>query len=143
MGPTLTDHAFSFDSLVDSPEVEILDYRYGKSRLLAASAQVEDLERGRVRQYASINGPMLRGDSLYVKWRIRSTGQWYEDTVDLASRLPVEITDHRIHFVVKERQLYVYLISPERRPSSMPPNGPRKYDYLKVITIYPDESSGK
>jgi len=83
---------------------------------------------------------MLRGDFLYVKWRIKSTGQVYEDTVDLRRRLPADITDHRIHFIVKGPQLYVYLITPERRPPDMPPNGPRPYQYLKTITIYPDQA---
>lgn len=143
MGPTLTDHAFSFDARRESPTVKILDWRYGYSKVHGTQPERYSVASEDVQQMTSVNGPILRGDSLYVKWRIKDTGQTYEDTVDLASRLPADITDHRIHFVVKERQLYVYLISPERRPPSMPPNGPRKYDYLKVITIYPDQPRAK
>jgi hypothetical protein len=78
---------------------------------------------------------MLRGDFLYVKWRIDSTGQVYEDTVDLKSRLPRDITNHEIYFIVKGTQLVVYLITPERRLPDMEPNGPRKTQYLKTLTI--------
>lgn len=82
---------------------------------------------------------MLRGDSLYVKWRVKSSGRVYEDTVDLRNRLPRDIKDHRIYFVIKGEQLYVYLISPQRRPSDVPPNGPGMYRHRIVKTIYPDQ----
>lgn len=80
---------------------------------------------------------MLRGDFLYVKWRNERTGQVYEDTVDLRQRLPADIAKHRIHFIIKGPQLYVYLISPEPRPPNMPVNGPRMYRNLKSTLIYP------
>jgi hypothetical protein len=62
-----------------------------------------------------------------------------EETVDLRYRLPRDITDHRVYFIVRGPQLYVYLISPERRPPDMPGNGPRVYSHLKTTTIYPDQ----
>ena len=82
---------------------------------------------------------MLVGDFLYVKWRIKDTGLVYEETVDLRQRLPRNIKDHTVYFDIKGAQLYVYLISPERRPPDMPPNGPHMYDYRKIFTIYPDQ----
>ena len=82
---------------------------------------------------------MLRGDELYVKWRIKSTGSVLEDTVDLRSRLPESIKGCEIYFIVKSAQLFVYLITQERRPPDMPPNGPRHSQHLKTITIYPDQ----
>jgi hypothetical protein len=81
---------------------------------------------------------MLRGDDLYVKWRSRTTGELFEDTVDLRKRLPRDITGQTVYFAVKGPQLYVYLVSQERRASSEPPNGPRMYHHLKVTTVYPD-----
>jgi len=81
---------------------------------------------------------MLRGDFLYVKWRNKGTGQVYEDNVDLRQRLPANIVDHRIHFIIKGSKLYVYLISmKERRTSDVTPTGPEMYDHLKNIRIYP------
>lgn len=118
--PKLTTHAFSFDALRDSPDAEILDYQYGDSNILAARASQHSLENGTVRQTANINGPFLRGDLLYVKWRIKTSGKMYEDTVDLRSRLPADVTNHRIYFVIKGEQLYVYLILPERKDGCPP-----------------------
>lgn len=99
---------------------------------------------------------MLRGDFLYVKWRLKQTGEVYEDTVDLKSRLPADITDHRIHFVIRGPQLYVYLISPERlNPNPCPSQEAlrklakteapgdrifRMYCNLKITTLYPDQT---
>ncbi len=150
-GPVLTDHAFSFDAVRESPDAEILNYRYGDSRMLATHAQEGDLQRGTVRQGTNINGPMLRGDFLYVKWRIKRTGKEYEDTVDLRSRLPMDIADHRIHFVIKGPQLYVYLISPDQGLGRCPADTGktaratepgdrifRMYCDLKIDTIYPN-----
>lgn len=78
---------------------------------------------------------MLRGDFLHVKWRVEATGKVYEDTVDLKVVLPRNIEKHRIHFVVKGQQLFVYLITPELRPADAPPVGPQTYDYRKVVTL--------
>jgi hypothetical protein len=133
------DHAFGFDAISDSPDVYVIDYRYGDSKQPMARNPEYLLKEGRSLQGASINGEMRRGDSLYVKWRIKSTGQVYEDTVDLRRRLPADITAHRIYFIIKGSQLYVYLITPERRSPGTPPNGPRPYQYLETITVYPQQ----
>lgn len=131
----LVFHEFSFDATRESPEAEVLDYRYGDSRQPSARASDYDKEHGSVRQSVGIHGDMLRGDTLYVKWRIKSSGTVYEDTVDLKSLLPRDISKHRVHFIVNGDQLFVHLITPERRPPDVPPNGPREYQYLKVITL--------
>ena len=84
-GPRAVDHAFGFNAVADSPDIEILDYRYGDSKLPGAG-NAENLRReGRSIQATGIHGPMARGDSLYVKWRVRQTGRVYEDSVDLRS----------------------------------------------------------
>lgn len=139
-GPARVVHTFGFDARQDSPDIEILDYRYGDSRQPGARANPEWADLGKVAQQTSTSGEMLRGDFLYVKWRIKKTGQIYEDTVNLTARLPADISNHDIHFVVKGSLMYVYLVSPERRPPDMPPNGPRRYHEFKVFTIYPDQS---
>ncbi len=142
-GPALVVHTFSFDARQDSPDVEILDYRYGDSRQPGARAEPERVAQGRIGQQWSVSGAMLRGDFLFVKWRIKKTGQIYEDTVNLTARLPADISNHDIHFVVNGPRLYVYLVSPERRPPDMPANGPRRYSESKVFTIYPDQPKTK
>ncbi len=83
---------------------------------------------------------MILGESLYVKWRIKSTGEVFEDTVDLKSRLPRDVTSYRIYFVIDVRQLRVYLVSPILRPPDFPITGPTKYQYYKVYSIYPNST---
>lgn len=154
-GPKLTDHAFEFNASSDSPGVEILNYQYGNSNLPGTRLPPALLREGGVSGGTGINGPMPRGDSLYVKWRIKSTGEVFEDTVDLKRRLPADITRHRIYFIVKGSQLYVYLISPEKlNPNPCPSREELRrlgkadspddrifstFCYLKITRIYPDQ----
>jgi hypothetical protein len=138
--PKVVDHAFTFNVGWDSPDVDLLDYRYGTSLLPGVQNSEHLRAEGRAPLNANVNGPMRQGDSLYVKWRVKSTGQIYEDTVDLRRRLPRDITKHRIYFLIKGPQLYVYLIPPKsrKRPAGAPVNGPPGYQDLDVKTIYPD-----
>src|SRR6476660_750132 len=129
---SVVNHAFSFDANGESPEVEVLDFLYGDSKLSMTRNPEYLRKQGKSLQGAGIYGEMLPGDFLYVKWRIRGTGHVYEDKVDLRHRLPADITNHRIHFIIKGPQLYVYLVTPEPRPKDVPPNGPRTYQYLKT-----------
>ena len=131
---TLVRHAFSFEAN-EEPGIEILDYRYGESRQPGARP---DPSAGRVRQGANIIGDMRRPDALYVRWRDKTSGKVYEETVDLARLLPWDITDHRIHFTVRGPQLFVYLITPQLRPLTDQPVGPRAFQFRKVITLASD-----
>lgn len=133
------DHSFSFDALRDSPGVTVLDFRYGDGKGPGMSNDEELRAVGKSVQRTGTSGHMPRGDSLYVKWRIIGTGEVLEDTVDLKQRLPRNLEDQTLYFMIKERQLMVFLVSTERRPPNMQPNGPDKYHHLKVVTIYPDQ----
>jgi hypothetical protein len=135
--PAVVDHAFSFDVIVDSPGYEVISYRYGEGRFHTTSSDSAIRQFGRSHQATGINGPMPLGDSLYVKWRKNSTGQTYEKTIDLKSRLPTHMTNQRIHFVVSEGEIYVYLIDPLPRPPDWPSAGPKKFQYEKVRQIHP------
>jgi hypothetical protein len=131
---TLVRHAFSFEAN-EEPGIEILDYRYGESRQPGARP---DPSVGWVRQGANIIGEMRRPDALYVRWRDKTSGKVYEDTVDLARLLPRDITDHRIHFTVRGTLLFVYLITPQRRSPSDHSVGPPEYRYRKTIILAAD-----
>jgi hypothetical protein len=134
-GPTLVDHAFAFD-ITECSDAEILDYRYGNSKQPGARTTESERQSGQIRQ-TLIHGRMLRGDDLYVKWRDTRTGEVHEETVDLASRLPWNITDHEIRFVIAGPTLSVYLLSWEKRPPDWPVYLYR-YRYRKAYQIYPD-----
>jgi hypothetical protein len=100
-------HSFSFDAFLDSPDVEILDYQYGSSRQFATYANKEEVMRGDTFPAWGTYGAMPRGDYLYVKWRIKSSKENYEDRVDFRNRLPKNTRNYEIHFVAKESQRWV------------------------------------
>jgi len=108
-------HSFEFDARWDSPDIEILDYRYGEARHPGVRPADHQIRNGEVPQASGAGGYLQRGDDLYVKWSIKSTGEVHEDTVDLKSKLPDDITGHRIRFIVQGSQLYVYLVLPKRK----------------------------
>lgn len=138
--PNVVNHSFGFDTRKDAQDAIVLDYRYGDSKLPARPPEWA-IKAGRSFAFENIHGPMLKGDFLYVKWRSTTTGQIHEDTVDLRHRLPAEITDHTIYFMIHGAQLHVYLISPQNveRTPDRPPDGPRIYRNRKIVTIYPDQ----
>lgn len=137
--PEVVDHSFGFDTLKDGQDAEVIDYRYGRSRLPVRAPEWA-VKEGKTFTFNSVSGPMLRGDFLYVKWRLKSTGQVYEDNVDLRQRLPADIEKHEVYFIIHGPQLYIYLISPKRRAKDEPAIGPEMYRYRKTILIYPDQS---
>ena len=131
-------HSFHFDVRTENPDIEVLDYRYGEVRIGPTQADRSSVERGLVRQQAGVTGYIPRGETLYVKWRIRATGEVREETVDLKNRLPRDISNQVITFNFKQGNLYVYLVSREVLPVGQKSDGPRLYDIYKVYTIYPD-----
>lgn len=141
-GPAVVDHAFGFDARVDSPGIEILNFRYGASGMPGTSGDVSIRQFGRSPQVTGINGPFPLGDTLYVKWRIKSTGKEFEETVDLKSRLPSNMKRHEVYFVVQGAQLYVYLTDlTTPKPAAMPIVGPFKVQSYVTRQIYPDTVS--
>lgn len=153
-GPKVVDHSFGFDIRSASPEVEVLDYRYGDSKLPVRAPEWA-VKEGRPLYFNAVTGPMRVGDFLYVKWRIKETGQVLEDNVDLRQRLPNDIKDRRVYFDIQGQQLYVYLISREKlTPNPCPSrdellrlgkssiSGDRVFSmfcFAKIITLYPDQ----
>lgn len=131
-------HSFDFDVRTENPDIEVLDYRYGVVRIGPTQADRSSVERGLVRQQAGVSGYIPRGETLYVKWRIRATGEVREETVDLKSRLPRDISKHKITFKFVQGALFVYLVTPEVLPVGQLSDGPRVDQYYKVYTIYPD-----
>lgn len=113
--PKLEWHSFGAHYLWDMPDVCILDYRYGDTKQPGRYVPDYYIKEGACRGGGSISGTMPRGDYLYVKWRIKSTEEVYEKNVDLKSRLPANIIDHKIIYMINGAQLFVYLISPDRK----------------------------
>jgi hypothetical protein len=130
---------FSFD-MRENRDIKLLDYFYGIPECPAIHNSELMRSRGESPQIESQMGLFRRAHKLYVKWHVNSTGKEYEKTIDLRGLLPKDMTSHEVHFSIDSNQLYVYLITPERRLTSMPASGPKATQYLKTLTIYPEQS---
>lgn len=106
-GNTVT-HGFEFNAKWDSPDIEVLDYEYS-TRKPSKEAYAGTGGNG-IAQQTGISGGFPRGDFVYMKWRVRSTGEVFEDRVDLRSRIPGSIKDKKIYCVIDGGQLYILLI---------------------------------
>ncbi len=135
--PALVNHAFAFNAGTDSPGYEILAYRYGQGKFHTTSSDSAIRQFGRSHQATGINGPMPLGDSMYVKWRNKTTEQVFEKSFRLKPLLPKDMTRKEIYFVVAEEDLFVYLVDPVPRPKEWPIVGPKKFQYEKVHQIHP------
>ena len=145
-GDTYPAHTFSFDTRIDNPheDVEVLDYQYSNSRHAGVRPPRESVAMGETFADVGIYGSILRGDFLYVKWRIGKPGTNeylgpYEVKVDLKSRLPADITNLTIHFVIHGPQLYVYLIWPYDPKHEYPVGSLKLFERQKQVQIYPDQ----
>ena len=133
--------SFSFD-VFENQEIEILDYFYGTPNCPSLYSTDDDRRRGKDRKLIgmSMSGVLYVAQKLYVKWRVNSTGQVLEDTVDLRQRLPKDMTKQRLHFIVRDTGLFVFVVKPEFREKGTPPDdGPIYYKDFKILTIYPDQ----
>lgn len=119
-GPKLVSHSFNYNGFNDkwANQVDLLAYSYGDSyyKLNDKAAPGSTLGAQNI-----VNGPIPVGDFLYVQWRLKATGEVLEQRVDLRDRLPRDMTDHELTFLMDGRQLYVYVVTPRRKKSSDEP----------------------
>ena len=114
-------HTFSINGLSDnwSESIDLLEYDYGGVHNMVRRKAESDANTLSTR--SDINATMPTGEYLYAKWRIKSTGEVIEKRVDLRGRLPNNMFDHGITFVIDGQQLYVYLITPMEKKYQAPP----------------------
>ncbi|MCL1960791.1 MAG: hypothetical protein FWG56_03195 [Desulfovibrionaceae bacterium] len=133
--PKLVWHSFSFNGWHDgkwSEKIDLLAYSYGdKYRMVS---QVENPSGERIPSASGVSGPMPVGEFLYVKWRIKATGEVLEDRVDLRPLLPKDMTDYKLTFVPDGSQLYIYLVTPTPTHPIEPP--PLKTAYSCCFVTY-------
>ena len=124
-GQKWANQSFGFDTASESKDVNILDWQYGEHGYVGNEHQTlprapkDQVDKGLPIGGGGLSGGMPVGDFLYVKWRIKATGEIREDKVDLRSRLPNDMNNHGIHFIVKGAQLYIFLVPPT--PPHTPP----------------------
>lgn len=139
----LVTHTFAFDSWVDKwkNQIDVLAYSYGDQYQMV-SRKVE--KNDQTLSGTSINAAMPVGEFLYVKWRIKSTGEELEDKVDLRNRLPANMFEHKVTFVIDGKQLYVYLVTPTAKKTDSPPILKTSDSrFLVTYEIYPNNTYKK
>jgi hypothetical protein len=139
-GPKLVPHAFNFNGWSDgwAQTVVLLEFRYGDQYLPTQAAS----RGGRGIGYSDgVNGPMPVGEFLYVKWRLKASDEVLEQRVDLRERLPRDMTDHELTFVIDGQQLYVYVVTPQDHPSSVKQRTHRTWlsRFNVAYEIYPSQ----
>ncbi len=130
--------SFGFDMRKDSQDAVVLDYHYGNDKYFLSPPE-SAVKRGQEMYFESVGNLQYRVDFLFVKWRNKSTGKLFEETADLRGKLPKNPLDYEVYFMIRDDRLFVYLISPDRRPPETPIVGPHMYRSQKVTTIYPDQ----
>ncbi|MDM0105286.1 hypothetical protein QTH97_10110 [Variovorax sp. J22R24] len=136
--PKQAFHRFSFDGKSDKwgKEIDLLEYSYGDQYHMVRDRV--PLDKDRLGPQSSVNGLMPVGEFLYVKWRIKSTGEVIEDRVDLRNLLPARMDDHGVLFVIDGSQLYVYLVTPKAKGQyDLPILKTTESRYLVTYEIYP------
>jgi hypothetical protein len=142
-GPKVALHTFTCNGYSDSnkwiQKVDLLAYSYGDQ----GPNQLRDtVENSRTKwlldnvgktslSCGGVGGYIPVGDFLYVKWRIKETGEVLEERVDLKDRLPQQMGHHTLTFSVDERQLHVYVVTPFPRYDPKLPNTER------IAGVYP------
>ena len=137
----MAHNGFSFGDYggEENQDIEILNYRYGDDKTAPTRPSDDQLATGHIPQRMYMGTFSPPGDSLYVKWRVLSTGKAYEDTVDLKSRLPSDMNNKEIHFLIKGPQLYVYLIWQKEGHTRGEPDCPARVSFdSKCAELYPD-----
>ncbi len=115
-------HSFSFNGWNDkwATTVDLLEYDYGgKYNMVRRKVEIGDITLG---YQNGVHGAIPIGDYLYVKWRIKSTGEVVDTKVDLRGLLPDNMFEQGVTFVIDGRQLYVYLVTPKFRENTVVPN---------------------
>ncbi len=137
-GPKLVPHGFNFDGWYDGwvKEVDLLEYAYGDAyepvRGKARDGKAAGVQSG-------VYGSIPVGEFLYVKWRIKATGEVLEQRVDLRDRLPRDMNEHELTFVIDGRQLYIFIVTPKRKNAYAEPPVLRtwKSNFSHAYEIYP------
>lgn len=142
----LVAHAFGISGWYDDPawakQVDLLAYSYGdKYPMVIRSVKYGEQTLG---YSGGVNGSMPVGEFLYVKWRVKATGEEIEDKVDLRNRLPANMFEHKITFVIDGKQLYVYLVTPTAKKTDSPPTLKTSDSrFLVTYEIYPNNTYKK
>lgn len=142
--PQASYHAFTFDGWFDkwATKIDLLAYDYGdpvNDRFGLVHKKIEPDEQT-LGYSRGVNANMPTPEFLYVKWRIKVTGEVVEDKVDLRGRLPADMFQHKVTFVIDDKQLYVYLVTPKPAIKGAPELKTYLSKYDLTYEIYPNNT---
>jgi hypothetical protein len=118
-------HSFNFDGWNDGwytgpqSNVQLQEYSYGDQYHMVRR-KVKEGELF-LAPRTSVSGPMPVGEFLYVRWLLKDSQEMVEHRVDLSDRLPRDMQNQEITFVINGRQLFVYLVTDKGKPYGTPP----------------------
>lgn len=135
-GSKISAHSFSFDGWLDgwAQSTELLEFRYGDSSHLVQRRSDSGLE-----SRFDVWAEMPVAEFLYVRWRLKDAGAVIEERVDLRERLPQDMRDHEVTFVIDGKQLYVYVVTPVEIKQELlkPPLKTWRSGFRQAFEIYP------
>ena len=149
-GPKLVVHAFNFDGRHDgwADQVDLLGFSYGDQYWMTQNSVEKprsEVFQGRSSLPAAegVNGLMPIGEFLSVKWRLKASGEVVEERVDLRDRLPRDMTNHQLTFVIDGRQLHVYVVTPRTQAVSVKQRTHRTWlsRYNATFEIFPGKEA--
>jgi hypothetical protein len=137
VGPRGSYHTFTFDGWFDkwAKDVDLLAYDYGSVHSMVKKSVAPEVTT--IGYRTSVNATMPNGEYLYVKWRIKSTGEVVEDKVDLRNLLPHNMFNKTVTFVIDGRLLRVYLVTPEKKRTATPILETWLSEFHTAYEIYP------
>ncbi|QCB47681.1 hypothetical protein [Hydrogenophaga sp. PAMC20947] len=117
-GPKLVNHAFNFDGWNDgwAKSVDLLEFAYGDQY---PPVRAKSTNGKSVGNSWGVNGAMPVGEFLKLKWRLKASGEVVERQVDLRDRLPDDMANHELTFVIDGQQLFVYIVTPRAQSASV------------------------
>lgn len=140
-GPKTASYSFEYSAGHDKWEqmVELLDLRFGTDKLIIRDVPKGYLGTKYVKQGDGIYGSYPTPETLYLKWRIKATGEILEKTVNFKDILPKDLNKQTITFLFEERQLFVYLVTDKFDRNNLPKEKTWKSNFINLITyeIYP------
>jgi hypothetical protein len=123
-GPKEVFHSFTCNGRNDVNKwletTDLLAYSYGDQYRMVRRSMDDPSEKAWLQKNGetslsgclNVGGAMPVGEFLYVKWRIKATGEIFEDRVDLRERLPKNMMNHKLTFSINEKQLYLFVVTP-------------------------------
>jgi hypothetical protein len=145
VGPKKALHGFSYDAVFEMENVEIVDLRYGSGPSFPPRTRCVPVREDGAKCIQRMAATLLPevAETLWVKWKLKSSGEVFEDTISLTKWHPYISDGMNIFFVIREKQLSLYLDTRQPRPAGWPRYPNVRQDYFKVYQLYPTSNLDK